>query len=280
MVRKIRAWRVALNQIRGLESNISRARGNVKKLRGDVRRNLQKAMNDTRILEDHVSTMEKELARARSRLKWNLENSRKSEIERRKRPKGVPTIGKDGVMDLKQAMMFFASLVEIFSPEEAVIKEVERTALVRFPLRMEKRDVKSVSTWFYANLARDCAEECKKAIKFRELGITLDKKWVMRKASGKDVPEGQKLPGTSPDHPLIWTGTLVESIEGWSEFAERAAFYGIRGKKDHPISDATVTQIAKFMVNRFNFLARPAVKRRVRAAAIENVKKLINLLVA
>ncbi|PNX48824.1 MAG: hypothetical protein BV459_01530 [Thermoplasmata archaeon M11B2D] len=93
--------------------------------------------------------------------------------------------------------------------------------------------------------------------------------------------EFAKVFGLKDDHPLLWTGTLLDNIQGWSDYPSRSAYYGIRETSaTHPVNKKDISDIARFLMFKYNFLARPQVIQRVRKAFKDRLEQLINILVA
>lgn len=160
------------------------------------------------------------------------------------------------------------------------------------------------------SLLRDIGENAvtivQEAIIGREYGFTLSSKWVKYREkmlrhgtmhkSGKtwfhDFPsrkEGSKIPvhgvtgkvaeiTTDPTHPLLWTGTLVNSITSEVSYTTRSVLYGIfkTNQMIHPVTGDQMYDVARYVLKNFNFLAHQKVLGKVRQMAKDTIIKYIN----
>jgi len=83
------------------------------------------------------------------------------------------------------------------------------------------------------------------------------------------------------DHPLLWTGTLLNSIEAHVNYDERTVIYGIfkAGGRRHPVTGDAMYKIAGYIFNKYNFLGHPIVRKKILDRTIEIMVNGLNTII-
>jgi len=288
-----KSWKTHLNDIRSIESKIKLAKSNLSKLKR-TRHKTEQVKSNIDIMVNHIDTLNKRLNKTRRLQKWAIINSLRSEEQKRKIDLGAfEDVGEHGELSLREGMQFLARFIDIVDRDENATKQITKEAMVKFPLRMKKSDTRQLGKWYFASMADDCAEAVVSVIEQRKMGIKISEAWAATKRRLSKPSEitgrmevtmeryGQsgEVKAIKPDHPLIWTGMLLESIEGWSEWQERAAYFGVRKKGKIHTTGLDIADVAGILMYNYNFLWRPAVRRMVMERIKQRTEELINILV-
>ena len=96
-------------------------------------------------------------------------------------------------------------------------------------------------------------------------------------------PSGKQITvEASPDHPLLWTGTLVNSVESFVDYDERSVSYGVFHSNNarHPVDGKMMYDIARYLLKKFNFLGHHVVREAIidstRDVMIDYFNKIIH----
>lgn len=166
----------------------------------------------------------------------------------------------------------------------------------------------------FNEIGQKAVSDVQDAIRHREFGYTLSPKTVeyrRRMMSGglmytegkfgakrrtwQDFParkEGDIFPINRPsgkqiaaeataDHPLLWTGTLINAVEAFVNYKERSVVYGIfRSNSDrHPVDGKMIYDIAGFLLKKYNFLAHHVVMDKIRTSAVKIMTEYFNKII-
>jgi len=86
---------------------------------------------------------------------------------------------------------------------------------------------------------------------------------------------------SSPDHPLLWTGTLVNSVESIVDYNERSVSYGVfhSNPARHPVDGKMMYDIARYLLKRYNFLGHHVVREDVIKTTVDIMVDYFNKIV-
>jgi hypothetical protein len=95
-------------------------------------------------------------------------------------------------------------------------------------------------------------------------------------------PSGRQVAvASSPDHPLLWTGTLVNSVESFVDYDERSVSYGVfhSNSARHPVDGKMMYDIARYLLKKYNFLAHHVVRDDVMKVTVDVMVDYFNKII-
>jgi hypothetical protein len=95
-------------------------------------------------------------------------------------------------------------------------------------------------------------------------------------------PSGKHIvAAASADHPLLWTGTLINSIESHVDYEGRYVLYGVfrSNSARHPVDGKMMYDIAGYLLKNYNFLAHHVVMDKIRRSTVKVMADYFNKLI-